>query len=169
MTRNTYSSIQKDIEQLYDILDKVEIDEDSTESCDHISILSDDILMVAADTGIIELIKSRTTTAPHSFEPTVWPSEVKNMDILPMTWSALYQVNWEKLALSLHKYLLDETDLPKRHDYKNGGRKENADKDADLMYPQMKTFNRIKDYVRYNRGTGIMYLVANHQPDKSGV
>ena len=163
LTRKTYQAIQDDINSIYNILETAPVDEDATEACDTVSVLTDDILMLATDLRVIALIKDNVHTPPHSFESTHWPDEVKALPILPMTWPQLYQIQWKTLQPDLEMYMLNELHRPRRQDYT----KPPAER-VGLTWPQMKTFEKIRDYVRIDGGTGIMYLVANHQPDGSG-
>jgi len=49
LTRKTYQAIQDDINSIYNILETAPVDEDATEACDTVSVLTDDILMLATD------------------------------------------------------------------------------------------------------------------------
>ena len=178
LNRQRYKLIKEDLDQLYAVLEgeSFPVDHDAGEKCDAFAAFSNDVLTLMRDEDMVTLIKTRTTEAPHSFDPMVWQSKVSELPLLNMKWDALYQVQWDRLQKDLSAFLLNKHHKLTRHDYTNKRKHEAVEVNPDevtlvrdgLTTPQIKTFHRVKDYVRYDGTTGVMYLVANHTPDGLG-
>lgn len=187
VARKRYEEINTDLVEMTKLLPQLTIDMDATESCDGVVVLSTEITQALSDAHVIELLK-KAPDPPFSFKQSAWPAEVKQAPALEMKWEALYRVQWTKLVPDLQAYLLDRKHKPHRRNFKKKWQDftfddvdiletpstsdedetevgQTPDTSAGLSYPQMKTFERIKEHVRYDENTGMMHFVAFNAPD----